>query len=140
MKISDLETNIDLLKECELIRYIKKDNDLILHVVVDCEEDEHHHEEQDHEDDDDEECEEHDCCQGLNGHLYIFTFKDIDSLVIKGNECDNYFLKEYRNENNSIYLDYEGRNLYEDDDNLSLSFTYKSYKVEDGGKIEGPDV
>ncbi len=133
MNLDDLKNDLQLLKECELVRYELKDDTLTLQVVADNEEEEeeHHHEEE----------EEHDCCmEGLNGHLYIILFYGVKDFLSKGEECDNYVLKDMTYENNSLSLYYDGKNLFEPDSELYLSFSFDNIEVEDGGKIESPEV
>lgn len=134
MNLDDLKNDLHLLKECELVRYELKKDSLILQIVADNEEEEkeeHHHEEE----------EEHDCCmEGLNGHLYIITFHNVKDFISKGEECDNYVLKEMTYQDNSLSLSYDGRNLFEPDSELHLSFTFSDIEIEDGGKIESPEV
>ncbi len=133
MNLDDLKNDLHLLKECELVRYELKADSLILQIVADNEEEdeeEHHHEE-----------EEHDCCmEGLNGHLYLITFHNVKNFTSKGEECDNYVLKEMTYKDNFLSLSYEGRNLFEPDSELHLSFSFSDIEVEDGGKIESPEV
>lgn len=121
--------SLEDLKEGELIRFYNKDNEVHLDLVLDCL-DEH------------DECEEeeHSCCENLNGHLFTYIFKHITNLKISGDECDNYVLINSNLTNNSIYLEYEGKNLFEDDSKLIINFNYIEFEVKDLGKIEGPDV
>lgn len=134
MNLDDLKNDLLLLKECELVRYEKKDDSLILQVVADNEKDEEEHEHQEEED-------EHDCCmEGLNGHLYIITFHGVKDFSSKGEECDNYVLKDLIYNQNSLSLSYDGKNLFEPDSELHLSFSFDDIEVEDGGKIESPEV
>ncbi len=134
MNLDDLKNDLHLLKECELVRYELKADSLVLQIVADNEEEEeeeHHHEEE----------EEHDCCmEGLNGHLYLITFHSVKNFTSKGEECDNYVLKEMTYKDNFLSLSYEGRNLFEPDSELHLSFSFSDIEVEDGGKIESPEV
>ncbi len=137
MNLDDLQNDLLLLKECELVRYELKADSLILQVVADNEEEEEEHEHEHHE----EEEEEHDCCmEGLNGHLYIITFHGVKDFTSKGEECDNYVLKDMVYNQNSLSLSYDGKNLFEPDSELHLSFSFDDIEVEDGGKIKSPEV
>lgn len=130
----DLDQDLSLLKECELVRYSLKENNLTLMVVADCEEDlehDHSHEEE----------EEHDCCcEGLNGHLFLLHFHGVTNFKAEGEECDNYVLKEAQIGENVLLLSYDGFNLFEPDSMLRIAFSFAGYEVEDGGKIEGCGV
>ncbi len=135
MNKDDLINSLNILKDCELVRYTLKDDILSLEVVADNdeeEEEEHHHH--------DEEEEDHCCLEGLNGHLFTIVFKGVKDFSEAGEECDNYVLKDMSIENNKIALSYEGRNLFEPDSKLEFSFSYQSYEVIDDGKIASPEV
>ena len=140
MKKDDIENDINLLKDCELVRYTLKEDILSLEVVADNEKEEEHHCCHHDCDDDDEEEEEHSCMEGLNGHLFTLIFKGVKDFSEEGEECDNYILKDMSVEGNKISLSYEGRNLVEPDSKLEFSFSYQSYEVIDDGKIASPEV
>lgn len=127
--------DLTALYECEVIRFEKKDDDLHLLVVADNEEEEHHHD--DNEDDDD--CEDG-CCEGLNGHLFLLVFKNVTNIHTHGEECDNYKTKKVIQEEHSLFLELEGNNFYEDDNDVTLSFEFESFSVSDKGGIKGPDA
>ena len=134
MNDEDLKNDLHLLKACELVRYLYKGDALTLQVVADNEEEEEH--EHDHEEEHD-----HDCCmEGLNGHLFIITFSGVSDFKSSGEECDNYVLKDMVYEKGFLSLSYDGKNLFEPDAELEFSFRFKEIDVEDGGKIESPEV
>lgn len=124
-------TDLEIIKECEFIRYESKGDTLVLQLVADSKE-EHDHEEDEEEHDD--------CCHGLNGRLILITFIGVKNLTVSGDECDNYILKESIIENKHISLSYEGLNLSDEDSEYHLSFDYSEYSVEDRGIIESPEV
>lgn len=138
MNDEDLKNDLHLLKDCELVRYLFKGDALVLQVVADNEEDEHEHE---HEDEHEHEEHDHDCCmEGLNGHLFIITFTGVSDFKTSGEECDNYVLKNMVYEDGFLSLSYDGKNLFEPDAELEFSFRFKDIDIEDGGKIESPEV
>lgn len=130
MKTSDL-LDLSKLKECEIIRFTLKEDTLSLLVVGDNEEEEHHHE-------DEEECDE--CCEGLNGHLFLLSFRGVKDYEVKGEECDNYKTKEVVLSDHHLLLDLEGNNFNEDDIDVKISYSYESFEVIDKGGIKGPDA
>lgn len=142
MNPSDIEKDLGLLKECEFVRYEWRENLLFLLFVMDNEEEEEEHFHCHHHDDDEEEEEEgHDCCmEGLNGHLFLVTFRGVSDFVSKGELCDSYVLRSMKNDDHALSFDYEGHNFFEDDQDLAFSFRYDSYVVEDQGKIASPQV
>ncbi len=126
MNDEDLKNDLHLLKACELVRYLYQGDVLTLQVVADNEEEEEH---------------DHDCCmEGLNGHLFVITFSGVSDFKSSGEECDNYVLKDMVYEEGFLSLSYDGKNLFEPDAELEFSFHFKDIDVEDGGKIESPEV
>ena len=133
MKITDLE-DLNRLMECEIIRVEKRGEEVHLLLVADSEEDEIHHE-----DEDEEECDD-DCCSGLNGHLFEIIFSKVENYSVQGKECDNFKTRKVETEPHFLYLDLEGHNYVEEDEDMVVSFRYDSFKVLDRKIIESPDA
>lgn len=140
MKIEDFET-IEILAQMDLIRYIVKEDELVLYVVGDNEEEE---EEEPHPGEGefgDELVEHHhDADDGMNGHLFKVIFHGVKKPVIEGLESDSYHTLKADIEQNHIHLEYEGINFDGPNGELTIDFGFDSYKAYDEGKIEGPDV
>lgn len=131
MKASDFE-NLGCLMECEVIRFDSDKNGLSLLVVGDNEE---HECESDHEE------EEHDdCCSGLNGHLFRLTFHGVKDFSLHGEECDNYKTLKVECQEHHLFLELQGSNFNEEDNDVRLSFFYDGFDVSDLGEIESPDA
>lgn len=128
---SDL-LDLSNLQHTEIIRHTLKEDVLTLLVVGDNEEDSAH----DHHDDEDG----HDCCDGLNGHLFLLTFKGVKNFTITGEECDNYKTIKVEHSANHLSLELEGFNFTSDGNPLTISFSFESFIVADKGEIEGPDA
>jgi hypothetical protein len=120
------------LQHTEIIRFTLKGDALNLLVVGDNEEDSAH----DHHDDEDG----HDCCDGLNGHLFMLTFKGVKNFTTKGDECDNYKTIKVEHDVNHLSLELEGFNFTDDGNLLTMGFDFESFTVADKGEIEGPDA
>lgn len=131
MKKSDL-SELSQLLNCEIIRHTLKEDILELLVVGDNEEDEVH----DHHDDEDGD----DCCDGLNGHLFLLVFLKVKNLKIAGNESDNYKTIKVENSEHHLYIELEGYNFLADDEKVEIEFDFDSYQVIDKGEIKGPDA
>ena len=67
-------------------------------------------------------------------------FSGVSDFKSSGEECDNYVLKDIVYEKGFLSLSYDGKNLFEPDAELEFSFRFKEIDVEDGGKIESPEV
>lgn len=121
-----LQNDLHSLAECDLIRYLVKDDSLSLLIVGDNDEEEHHHDEE----------EDDDCCGEMNGHLFRIDFKGVNKLKITGHECDSYLLKSLDINGNDIKIVYQGNNLDSTSSKVTISFSYTTYEVVDRGKIE----
>ncbi len=125
-------TDLGCLMECEVIRFGFDGDVFSLLVVGDNEE---------HEDEDEHEEEGHDdCCSGLNGHLFRITFHDVKDYFFQGEECDNYKTVKAEDTKMHLFLELEGTNFNEEDNDVTLSFSYGSFDVADLGEIESPDA
>lgn len=131
MKTSDLN-DLSQLLNCEIIRHTLKEEILELLVVGDNEEDEVH----DHHDDEDGD----DCCDGLNGHLFLLVFSSVKNLKIVGNESDNYKTIKVEHTDHHLSIELEGYNFLTDDEKMEIEFDFESYQVFDKGEIKGPDA
>ena len=133
MKTSDLVQDLNLLLECEIVRFQKEEDRLTLLVVGDNEEEEHHHDEEEEEN-------SHSCCDGLNGHLFSLLFEGVKDYVFDGNECDNYRTLEVKDDYDHLHIRLLGSNFDSDEEEVTVDFAYETYTVEDEGEIEGPDA
>lgn len=137
MKSEEL-LDLGKLMECEVIRFASYEDMLDLLVVGDNEEEEHHHHDTE-DDEDDEECHD-ECCEGLNGHLFLLRFHNVSAVQVTGEECDNYKTIKVISEKNFLSLELEGSNFNDEDDDVTLSFHYDDYEILDKGEIKGPDA
>jgi hypothetical protein len=146
MTTTELKNDIQLLSECELIRYELKGDVLSLLVVADCEEHEHHHCEEDEEPTllPDEEIQKHgdvdECCDGLNGNLFRYTFQGVKDFKVEGEECDNYKTRLVSFKDNHLHVEFEGINMIEANNDVIIDFSFESYDVVDEGEIVGAGV
>lgn len=151
MNANELKSNLELLKECELIRYLPKDDNVLELQVVSDEEKKEDESEDEEEEKTPEETPEmisypdhhtspHHCSEGLNGHLYSLLFKGVTALSIIGEESDNYKTLAIIPVDHHLRLVYEGINLVGEGGPLELEFDYEDFDVVDHGEIEGPEV
>ncbi|MFA6829976.1 MAG: hypothetical protein WCR67_04665 [Bacilli bacterium] len=145
MKTSDFENSLDILRHCDLVRYIIKKDSLVMLVVADLDEEERERPVKEDDELGDEQAEytkeiETDADDGMNGHLFRLEFHDVKDVSAKGVECDNYHTLEVKTGNNHLFFKAEGINMDEPTEEVELEFSYGSYEVHDRGIIDGPDV
>lgn len=127
LSILMMKNELEQIKEMDFVRWELNDSSISFLLIKD--EHKHTHEE-----------EEEECCCHINGHLFKYHFFNISDIKIEGEECDNYKTIDLKCTSDSLSIFMHGYNYIEENSDVSISFNFQNYTIEDLGDIKEADV
>lgn len=121
-----MKNELEQIKEMDFVRWELNDSSISFLLIKD--EHKHTHEE------------EEECCCHINGHLFKYNFLNISNIKIEGEECDNYKIIDLKCTSDSLSIFMHGYNYIEENSDVSISFNFQKYTIEDLGNIKEADV